>query len=265
MAEDPNASGSEENFDSSTLSSFIASGNVPEIKTQLMQYKFIHDMFKRQGSPVVINAEQFRGTIKSTDKPKVTLYFLEKPEDVKGSYTQIHAEASFRLIDKSSDPTLWTDDMYQALAQKIQDKFASPLFSFKKGKEIVSYVEPLKGYQLQIWCIDKNEGHRVIEQVLDIQGHSPELKFESHKISSNPSQKYPDNPEKKTIRGQTKRKRRVGAVGTVWFRFAFMTFPTFNEIIWLVDTTSSRPNPVLLQPPQILNYNVGQRTYSKAT
>jgi hypothetical protein len=265
MAEDPNASSSDSGttFDSSLLSNFLASGNVAEMKSQLMQYKFIHDMFKRQGSPLVINAEQFRGTIKLTDKPKVTLYFLQKPEDVRGGYTQIPAEASFRLVDKPSDPELWSDDMYQTLAQRIQDKLASPIFSFKHGKEIVSYVEPLKGYQLQIWSFDKTEGHRVIEQILDIQGHSVELEFESHKVNSSPSKKYPDTPEKKVIRGKTRRRRRRGVVGTVWFRHAFLTFPAFNDVIWLVDTTSSKPNPVLLQSPQILDYNVGKRAYNK--
>lgn len=269
MAEDPNTSNENvSDFYSPTLSSFVAAGNVPEMKSQLMQFKFIHDfirdMFRQQGSPVVINAEQFRGTIKLTDKPKVTLYFLQKPEDVRGGYTQTHAEASFRLIDKPLDPQLWTEDMYRSLAQRIQDKFATPIFSFRHGKEIVSYIDPLKGYHLQVWSIDKTEGHRVIEQVLDIQGHSIELEFESHKTNSNPSKKYPDNPERKVIRGKKVRERRKGVIATVWFRYAFLTFPNFNEIIWLVDTTASKVNPVLLQSPQIFNYNVANRTYTKS-
>lgn len=263
MPEDP----SEVNNDSDTdaVESFIAAGNIPEMKTQLMMYKFIHQMNKNQGSPVVINAEQFRGTIKPGDKPKVTLYFLQKPEDIEPGFGQITADIGFRLYDKPSDPGLWSDEMYRTLAEKVHSRFASPIFSFKKGKEIVTYSDLLKGYQLMIWCFDKTEGHKVVEQVLDIQGHSPSLEFEAHKTNSSPTGKYPDKPDKRTIRGKEKRKRRVGAVGTVWFRYAFLTFPEFNEVIKLTDTTGSLPDPVLLQSPQILNYNVGQRKYTKSS
>lgn len=244
-------------------STFVVSGNIAEIKTQLMQLKNDQKKSKQQGAPLVINAEQFRGTIKPTDKPKVTLYFLQKPGSVRGGYKQLEAQPSFRLVSQSSDPGQWTDTMYQTLAEKIYSKFATPLFSWQKGKELLTYTDPSKGYANQIWCINKVEGHRVMESILDIQGHSYDLQYENHKTNSAPSEKYTDTPEKRTIRGKEKRKRRVGATGTVWFRYAFLTFPGWDEVVMLCDTSGSKVDPVLITAPVIRNYNVGERTYDQ--
>lgn len=244
---------------------FVVSGNIPEIKTQLMQLKNEQKRAKNQGSPLVINAEQFRGTIKPLDKPKVTLYFLQKPGSVRGGYKQIEAQPSFRLVNRSADPGEWTDEMYTQLAQRIHSQFATPLFSWQKGKCLLTYNDPLKGYANQIWCPNKEEGHRVMAQILDVQGHSYQEECENFKVNSAPNEKYPDTPDKRTIRGKEKRKRRVGAVGTVWFRYAFMTFPGFDEVVMLYDTTGSKVDPVILSPPAIRNYNVGDRPYNKTT
>lgn len=245
--------------------SFIATGNIPELKSQLMMYKFMHRLNRVTGNPIVLNADQFRGTVNPIDKPKVTLFFLQKPSDVSSGYTQIHATVSFRLMDKSADPADWDDSMYDQLANKVWAKFGTPIFSFQKGKEIVTYTDKLKGYSFIVWCLNKVEGHKVIEQAMDVQGHSPDLEFENHKINSAPTDKYPNTPDKRTIRGKSRRKRRHGALGTVWFRYAFLTFPSFNDVIMLCDTSGSKVDPVLLQSPQILNYNVGSREYSKQT
>lgn len=244
---------------------FVVSGNIAEIKTQLMQLKNDQKKNKHQSSPLVINAEQFRGTVKPGDKPKVTLYFLQKPGSVRGGYKQLEAQPTFRLMNRSANPSEWTDDMYMQLAQKISSQFVTPLMSWQKGKNLLTYTDPDRGYANQIWCASKEEGHRVMAQILDIQGHSYRLECENFKTNSSPNEKYPDTPDKAVIRGKEKRKRRTGAVGTVWFRYAFMTFPGWDEIVMLVDTSGSKVEPVLVSPPSIRNYNVGEREYNKTT
>jgi hypothetical protein len=111
--------------------------------------------------------------------PQVRLYFCEDPDDVERGYAPVEAELSFRIISETSQSM--TESEARVMANKIKSLFCTGTgFRLHKGRTKCVYREPARGYQFSVNAFSLTEGKRLIEQVLDIQGHSPDWKCLIH-------------------------------------------------------------------------------------
>lgn len=166
-------------------------------------------------------------------KPQVTLFFREDQEDVEDSFTQVRSEISFRLMNESAD-TLTRSEATQ-LGNKIKQLFgANNGFRWKRGRLKVSYRDVSKGYQFILTIWDEAEAKRVIEQVLDIRGDTPDW----GNLSISKSERvFSTVPQTKVVLGRTTRLRRDRPIATVRFRWAELKMWELANPVILCDLT----------------------------
>lgn len=108
-----------------------------------------------------------------------------------------------------------------------------------------SYTDWNRGYQLQLLCRDKGEGKRVVEQVLDIQQHSPDWKNFNASENDEPAQAYPTLPGREFILGKSERMPRKRPIADVRFRHAVMHIYGRPNPVVLVDTEQRYAAPLV--------------------
>jgi hypothetical protein len=168
--------------------------------------------------------------------PQVQLYFEEKYNEVETGYDQVRSQISLRLIGETS--VTFTVSEATTIAHKIKTLFNAggiPFF-FKRGKDLATYTDQTKGYFFQLYVFDETNAKKVIEQVLDIRGHTPDWKLLNIKKNAEPSIAYPTVPPPKTILGKSVKQPRRRPVGTVRF-------------ICAVAHLHGRPEPLVLYDP----------------
>jgi hypothetical protein len=159
-------------------------------------------------------------TRKRRHKPQITLYFSEKIEDVEEGYEPVTGEISFRIMDAGSDDDI-SESQALTFGRRIKTIFGGGQgLLWRKGKDLLSYCDWDRGYQLQILCRSKEEGKRIVEKVLEIQNHTPDWQNANYKANEAPSTRYPTIPPTKTIFGKTKRMPRERPIADVYFRYA---------------------------------------------
>lgn len=149
--------------------------------------------------------------------PQVQLYFEEKFSETEKGYDQLRTQVSFRLTGETSQS--FTIGEAINLANKIKTLFNPgnvPLF-FKRGKELATYTDQSKGYYFQLYVFDKANAEKIIEQILDIRGHSPDWSLLKVSKNANPTVAYPTIPPTKNILAKSVRQPRQRPVGTVRF------------------------------------------------
>jgi hypothetical protein len=190
------------------------------------------------GIPSLAFQEQF------SYKPQILLYFQEDYQDVEPGYAPITGEISFRLMNQESH-TL-TELELTSYANKIRTAFTSGNgFVWKKGKVSCTYTDKEKGYQLRLSVRDKVEGDRLIEQILDIQSHSPEADKTNYKENKAPSSAYPTIPTVKSILGKSRKQPRRRPTADVRFRYAVAHIYGLPNPIPLVDISHTFRKPLV--------------------
>lgn len=171
--------------------------------------------------------------------PQVRLHFYKlldpKTKDL------VNGDITFALANETHETI--TEAKAKALAEKIKTKFAVPReFVWSKGKIITSYVDKKKGYIFKLNVTSEAEGRRIIENVLDLQGHSPDWK----RLRVNTLAEIEvDPPSKERIYGELRRPPRRRRVADIEFRFAEMHVWGYPKAISLVDTTGHRSTPLV--------------------
>lgn len=207
---------------------------------RMMLYYFTY------GKAKAMQPDIYGSTIVSFDrkfkyKPKITLYFNNKGYNPNRKNELVEGEISFRLMNESS--TTITQTELEKYATKIKSLFASPTkFVWSKGKLMASYTDWEKGYKLQLLVTNVSEAKRIIEQVLDIQGHTPEWQKLNKNENEDPNERYPTNPGTQTILGKSREKPKYRPVENVTFRYATCNIHGIGRGINLVDTTFTRSN-----------------------
>jgi hypothetical protein len=184
-------------------------------------------------------------------KPEVVLKFYQAKKDrITGKDANgknvadpnpISMQISFRLMNKSEDD--FKDEVYaKQLAAKIYAKFGNPAYKINKGKELYTYADYAKGYQLTLWVVSQAEARRVVEQILDIQGHSVDndlLRVGSKPVNGRQTR------DKKIVFGNAETITAVGnKEGIVTFTHAILNIGNGTQPINLVDLTGRRKKVV---------------------
>lgn len=177
-------------------------------------------------------------------KPQIHLYFQQNASDVESGETPVRGEISFRLTHEST--TTITEADVKKYAERIKANFATgSRFVWHKGKSTARYEDLEKGYKLTVFVINESEAKRVIEQVLDIQGHTPDWSNLTLTNPDQPTERYPNNPGNITILGKSRRKPKRRPVEEVRFVRASLLIHGLPNPITLVDTSGRRANAIL--------------------
>jgi hypothetical protein len=177
---------------------------------------------------------------KRKKKASLRLHFKEsKASYIKAGRNYAHeGDISFRLMDVEVKTI--NEMMLENITRKIIDLFAKPPFQWHKGKEMSSYSDWDNGYQLQLLVKDYAEGRRMIEQVLDIRGKSPDWEFMNHEKSAAPQEAYRDTPKHVTILGKSVEQPIERPLVTVQFNYADIYIPGLRKPIVLCDLSGKR-------------------------
>lgn len=209
---------------------------------RLYLYYFIYRKAQDLQQPVYgIPSTAFQESFKF--KPQVMLYFQEPQEDVEPGYAPITGEISFRIMNEETDTI--TQAKAEQLARKVRENFARPVFQWRRGKDLASYFDKSKGYQLKILCRDQAGGKRIIEQLLDIQGHTPDWKNLNFSQNLEPAEAFPTIPRTQRIIGESVKLPRKRPIAEITFRYAVMHLHGKAKPICLVDRSGTFSKPLL--------------------
>lgn len=178
-------------------------------------------------------------------KPQIKLFFEEylTGASEEGDYAPVRGEISIRLMDETSE-TLTRSNLV-TLANKIKQIFGTPPVKWNKGKDLASYTDWEKGYQLQLLVRNKSDAKELITKVLDIQNHTPDWKHLNYKENDEPTQAFPIIPPTKMILGHSRRLARTRPIATVTFQYATCHVYGLTTPIYLYDLTSSTNNVIV--------------------
>ncbi len=140
-------------------------------------------------------------------KPQLHLYFVEVNYLVDSGRNIADGQiAGIRLTEFSAETI--TKENIVSIGEKVRDLFKD--FLWEKGKNMLSYSEPDKGYNLQILCQSKEGGLQVLSKVLSIRDDEIANKLVNYKANEVPDETYPDVSTElqrvgETIRSTTRR------------------------------------------------------------
>lgn len=182
----------------------------------------------------------YRTDIRRRTRPKIRLYFLEDASDVEPGYAPVDGQISFRLMDHT--PETITPAIAQTYAQRIKSNFETGGgFVWKKGRNMYSYSDWDKGYQLQLLCRNDAEARRIVDAVLDVQTDTPEWAYFNEKVNAEPASAFPTVPEIDRAYGEQRRQPRRRPVADVRFQYASLEVLGVANPIILVDRTGVLP------------------------
>jgi hypothetical protein len=166
--------------------------------------------------------------------PQIHLHFEEKNVEADSGYRVLRSYVSLRLMNETTDTLSKAEAT--TIANKIKTLFqtGTPFF-WKRGKELASYIDQPKGYYFQLSVFSITEAKKIIEQVLDIRGHTPDWKLLNIKNNAEPVGSYPTVPVSKAIMGKSYKQPRRRPVGTVHFVYATLALHGKPNHVVLVD------------------------------
>lgn len=176
--------------------------------------------------------------------PKVFLNFCQNYREVDADDRAVDGQISFRLMGQTNESISQSD--INLLAQKIKNLFGSGGgFQWRKGKSMFTYSEPKKGYFMQLLVRDQAEGKRIVEQVLDIQNHTPDWQYANYKENLEPAQAFPANPPNRTLVGKSRKQYKRRPIVTVRFRNAQLNIQGLPNPIVLYDKSGIYKRAIL--------------------
>lgn len=196
------------------------------------------------GSSGDVGHTSYRTDVRRRTRPKIKLYFLEDQGDVEPGYAPVDGQITFRLMDYT--PGTLTPAIAQTIAQRIKSNFATGNgFVWRKGRNMYSYSDWAKGYQLQLLCRSDSDARQVVDAVLDIQNHTPDWTYFNEKVNADPAGAYPTIPDIDRAYGEQRRQPRRRPVANVRFQYASLEVLGVPNPVILVDRTGVLPNPLI--------------------
>lgn len=190
------------------------------------------------GTPIQDYQESFKY------HPQIKLYFQEENDGVEEGYKPIRTEITFRLMNET-EKTITPVDA-RRIAQRIRTNFAlNGGFRIKRGKETWLYHDSHRGYRLKLFVWNEAEAKRIIEQVLDIQGHTPDWDSYLKDYTNRKDLKTSPAPKTETIYGKVRRLPRQKPVGFLRFRWAELYIWGLPRPQTLVDRTGYRKKALI--------------------
>lgn len=174
--------------------------------------------------------------------PQIRLFFLEDSSQVENTYSPVEAEVTFRLINETRETI--TEANAKVIANKIKNLFGTANgFTWKKGREYWTYKDLSKGYDFRVYAWNETEAKKIIEQVMDIQSHTPD--WEKYLEGTTKKKTFRTVPLSSRIYGKVRREARERPIATVRFKYAELKIHGLTNDVQLFDRTGFRHNPLV--------------------
>lgn len=218
---------------------------------RMMLYYFTYGKAKAMQTPVYgTPVSEYDRSFKY--KPQIHLNFYQNrfnapssTNDDGVSSTAVQSIISFRLMNESSESLTITE--LERYANRIKANFGtSGGYRWQKGRVTVNYTDKEKGYKLRLYCRTKADGKALIEQVLDIQQHTPDWTRMTSTENEDPLQAYPDIPSPRTRRilGKTVKNPHERPVVDVRYRYSTIHIHGLGQPRGMHDLTNTIKNPI---------------------
>jgi len=165
-------------------------------------------------------------------QPLIKLYFVSADGAV--------AVTSFRIMAKTDDPKVPLPKIDKTdlrnYAQKIKDQFATPLFTWEKGKQILSYKNRFQGFDGQWWlCRNAAGGRELLTRLLAIQ--DAELDTSKLRMSAalDEAAAFPENPPDIVVLDKPAKQEKERPIVDVVFASAEIYLSKLKKPISLVE------------------------------
>lgn len=226
---------------------YLFIGTPIELRTQVAVFMNMSMLFadRELGTFHGMPDHQFQESRRVAFKPQVSLLFTENPQDAAADYDPISAESSFRLMNETE--ATMTPAKALVLAQRINTVFGGTTpFQWKKGRELWGYIDPERGYHLQIYSWSETEAKSLIGKVLDVQNHAPNWSEYLKDWAKRDSLiNTPLVPPTDLIYGSLRRRPRKLPIGSVRFRKATLKLDGMPNPIQLVDLTGLKSSALI--------------------
>lgn len=186
------------------------------------------------------------GTVNAQRKyrPQIVFQFLEDVDDIVAGYDRIDSKISYRLMNETSD-TITVSEL-TAIATRIKASFGiGDGFIWRKGKDLASYTDWDKGYQLQLLVRNKTDAREIVTLILGTNGDRPIWSKFNYKENEEPTTAYPTIPPTQRILGQTYRESRIRPIASVRFQYAYCSIWGKPQSVILYDRSFTYLNTLV--------------------
>lgn len=141
-------------------------------------------------------------------RPQILMFFQQLTKELTENFPRpVVGRISCRIMNRETT-TITTQDL-ELYANRIKTLFGGETpFIWERGKESYSYTDQIKGYRMKIIAKDRQAAKKVVEQVLDIQSHTPDWELFNNNSPDNPDVKYDETPGVQTILNKPYKKKR---------------------------------------------------------
>lgn len=218
---------------------------------RMMLYYFTYGKAKDLQAPIYgIPVAEYDRSYKY--RPQIYLHFYQSRINFPSSTNNnelnskaIESRISFRLMNETSESITITE--LERYSNRIKTNFGTNGgYRWEKGRVRVNYYDKEKGYKLSLLCRTKADGKALVEQVLDIQQHTPDWTNMTTTENEDPLQAYPDIPQPRTRRilGKTVKTPYERPTVDVRYRYSTVHIHGLGEPRGLHDLTNTMKNPI---------------------
>lgn len=174
------------------------------------------------------------GEVKRKGRPQLYIYFTENESDIEPGYDPIRSEISMRLMDQT-DISLSRANLNQ-YTTKIQNTFGNELGRiWKRGKDMATYTDWERGYQLQLLVRSRTDGEELIKRFLSIQSAPFIKKKYFYNENQDVMNAYPTDPGEEIVLGKKIKKARHRPISQIEFESAWIKLGSVRRPIYLID------------------------------
>lgn len=230
----------------------ILKGFPNQLKPLITHIIAIREIIERKDVGTIYAYTNDLNSVRRTEKPKVTLYFLEDssfnklapPNNIYEGQRRQEGVIRFRLMNETTQS--FSQANGTALGTKIKEIFgANGGLVWSKGKTMYSYSDWNSGYQFQLLCRSETEAKRIVTATLALQNHQPDWKNFNTQKNNQEDTKYPENPGNHVVMGEVLPLPKERPLVDVRFQYAYVRLDGVTKPITLYDRRRKRPGALV--------------------
>lgn len=171
--------------------------------------------------------------------PQIIIRFQESARDARANKRYWHPLRAEHYVRVKEDFTSESD--VQQIARKVREVFATPVFSFDKGRTKFTYHDKIKGHLFIVASTTESEARDIIQKLLTITNEMPNWNL----LTESKSNQNFEATEYITVNGKRQKKPQRRPVGKVHFISAELHVNGLNGNIQLIDLTGRSSNAIL--------------------
>lgn len=223
----------------------ILKGNSKLLKPVITQIMALHQMI--EGIEVGGSGNDETMYRDRRFNPQIRLFFLQDTDySQTGANTtaykgkrRLSGRLTFRLMDETSESI--SKGELTRIATGIKNIFgANGGYVWSKGKELYTYADWSKGYQMQMLVRSSTQARDLTSKILSLQNHSPQWVYLTKSTNEAELERYPETPQTKTILGEVVTLNKVRPRVEVRFHYADADIHRLMEPVILYDRTSKK-------------------------